>query len=72
LERHPDQVNWYGLSRNPAAVHILERNLDKVNWGCCFLLNPAAVLERHLNQVNWEWLSGIRRPSLSWNATWTR
>jgi hypothetical protein len=25
-------VNWEYLSRNPNAIPILEKNLDKVNW----------------------------------------
>jgi hypothetical protein len=25
-------VNWHKLSENPNAIHLLEKNLDKVNW----------------------------------------
>ena len=26
------QINYLSLSRNPNAIHILEKNLDKVDW----------------------------------------
>jgi hypothetical protein len=30
-------VFWNSLSQNPNAIHILEQNMDKVDWGylCC-------------------------------------
>jgi hypothetical protein len=35
-------VDWIGLSCNPKAIPILERNLDKVDWH--FLsMNPNAI-----------------------------
>ena len=27
-----NNVCWYGLSNNPNAIHMLEKNLDKVSW----------------------------------------
>jgi hypothetical protein len=27
-----DKVNWYCLSKNFNAIHIVEQNLDKVGW----------------------------------------
>jgi hypothetical protein len=46
------------LSRNPAAVYMLENNLDNVDW---FALsrNPCAVhiLKQNLNKVSWYGLS---------------
>ena len=27
-----DKVNWRYLSYNPNAIHLLEKNLDKVDW----------------------------------------
>jgi hypothetical protein len=27
-----DKLDWSRLSSNPNAIHILENNLDKVNW----------------------------------------
>lgn len=51
-------VDWEWLSANPSAVHILERNLDKVDWK---LLsgNPNAIhlIESNLNKVDWRELS---------------
>jgi hypothetical protein len=39
-KKNPDKIDWYWLSTNTNAVHLLERNLDKINWG--FLLqNPC-------------------------------
>jgi hypothetical protein len=30
LENNLDKIDWNGLSVNPNAIHILEKNLDKV------------------------------------------
>ena len=27
-----DKLDWECLSRNPNAIHLLEKNLDKVDW----------------------------------------
>jgi hypothetical protein len=27
-----EQMNWFSLSANPCAIHLLESNLDKVEW----------------------------------------
>jgi hypothetical protein len=27
-----DKINWYPLSKNPAAIHLLEKNPDKIDW----------------------------------------
>ena len=27
-----DKINWYYLSRNPNAIHLLEQNQDKIVW----------------------------------------
>jgi hypothetical protein len=41
LEYNFDQINWYGLSENPAAIHLIIEELDKrVNWNK-FCLNTA-------------------------------
>ena len=39
---------------NPNAIHILEKNLDKVNWGG-LSTNPNAmhILEKNLDKVYW-------------------
>ena len=51
-------VDWGCLSRNPNAIHLLEKNLDKVNWSM-LSQNPNAIhiLEQHLDKVNWGTLS---------------
>jgi hypothetical protein len=35
-------VVWLSLSSNPNAIHILEKNLDKVSW-MSLSLNPNAI-----------------------------
>ena len=37
---HPEKLDWDLLSQNPAAIHILEQNLDKINYDC-LSANPA-------------------------------
>ena len=27
-----DKINWSWLSLNPAAIHLLEKNIDKISW----------------------------------------
>ena len=46
------------LSMNPNAIHILENNLDKVDWDE-LSINPNAIhiIENNLYKVDWEWLS---------------
>ena len=29
---HLDKIGWKILSSNPAAINILENNLDKIDW----------------------------------------
>ena len=42
------------LSKNPNAVELLERNIDKINW---YNLsdNPNAIhlLERNMDKIDW-------------------
>ena len=26
------KLNWFNLSRNPNAIHLLEQNQDKIDW----------------------------------------
>jgi len=53
-----NKVNWYILSMNPAAIHLLEENLDEISWGS-LSENPAAIhlLEKNLDKVDWWTLS---------------
>jgi hypothetical protein len=59
LEKNPDErVDWFYLSREPYAVPLLEKQLDKLCWaGLCF--NPGAVhiLEANPDKIYWGNLS---------------
>ena len=50
--------DWSLFSSEPKAIHLLEKNLDKVNWEN-LSGNPAAIhiLEQNLDKVDWEMLS---------------
>ena len=43
------------LSGNPKAIHILEQNLDKIDW-LMLSQNPAAIhiLEKNIDKISWE------------------
>ena len=43
---------------NPAAIHLLEANLDKIGW-IGLSMNPAAIhlLEANLDRISWYELS---------------
>ena len=49
-----EKLNLSWLSKNPAAIHILEQNLDKIDWDW-LSLNPAAIhiLEQNPDKINW-------------------
>ena len=43
-------------------IHILEKNLDKVNWD--FLSsneNAISILEKNLDKINWSYISGNKK-----------
>ena len=52
------KLDWEQLSCNPMAIHLLEKNLDKVRWDW-LSGNPNAIpiLEKNLDKINWYWLS---------------
>ena len=53
------------LSSNLNAIHILEKNLDKVNWSnLSFNQNTIHILEKNLDKVNWKILSKIQMRSI--------
>ena len=56
---------WYMLSSNPNAIHLLEQNLDKVDWRT-LPSNPNAIpiLEQHLDKVDWRALSNKKNKHL--------
>jgi len=42
-----------------SAIHLLEKNLDKVDWKYLSLnKNAIYILEKNLDKVDWEMLSG--------------
>jgi hypothetical protein len=53
-----DKVNWYWLSENPSAMHILQANPDQIKWpNLC--RNPAAIdiLQENQDKIDWVYLS---------------
>jgi hypothetical protein len=46
------------LSSNPKAIHLLEQNLDNINWSM-LSNNPNAIplLEKNLDKIDWSRLS---------------
>ena len=53
-----ENLDWNGLSANPAAIHLLEKNQDKINW-ISLSANPAAIhlLEKNPGRIDWAFLS---------------
>ena len=56
-----DEIDWWCLSRNPGAIHLLESvilDMDKINW-YTLSENPGAIhlLERNIDKINWRNLS---------------
>ena len=37
-----NKIDWFWMSNNPNAIHILENNLDKV-WWSSLSINPNAI-----------------------------
>jgi hypothetical protein len=60
----PKKINWawlssnrYWLSMNPAAIPLLEKHPEKIDW-VCLSSNPAAMpLLEHPEKINWAYLS---------------
>ena len=52
-------ISWAILSLNPNAIHLLEKNPDKIDWKW-LSLNPNAIhlLERNPDKIYWQQLSG--------------
>ena len=50
-------LHWW-LSENPNAIHLLERNPDKINWDH-LSANPNAIhlLEQNIDKIEWNHLS---------------
>ena len=49
-----ENLDWNGLSSNPAAIHLLEAHPDKINWNL-LSANPAAIhlLEKNPDRIDW-------------------
>ena len=52
------KINWYLLSKNPNAIHLLELNKEKIDW-YWLSQNPNAIhlLELNKDKINWNGLS---------------
>jgi len=58
----PDKIDWNGLSQNPNAIHLLEKQLeenpDKINWlGLSQNPNAIHILEKNPDKIDWNGLS---------------
>jgi len=55
LRKHPEKINWYYLSKNPAAIDILEANQKYIDW-YHLSSNPGAfnLLEANQDKIHWE------------------
>ena len=53
-----NNTNWEWLSRNPNAISILEKNIDKIDW-YWLSVNPNAIhlLEANMDKIDWYNLS---------------
>ena len=60
-----DKLNWDYLSKNPKALHMLEKHPDKIFW-CWLSQNPNAIplLKTHPDKIDWKYLSS--NPDLSY------
>ena len=54
-----ENLDWMSLSANPNAIHLLEKNPNKINWHN-LSSNPNAIhlLEQNQDKINWQILSG--------------
>ena len=69
LENNQEKINWKYLSGNPNAIHLLEKNLDKINrwwywwswrsWWYWLSKTPYALdlLKKSQYKIDWECLS---------------
>lgn len=63
LEEHPENIDWWYLSGNPLAMHLLEKELqthpEHIHWGQMFH-NPRAIhlAEQYPDRINyWKYVS---------------
>ena len=53
-----DKIYWCELSKNPSAIHLLEKNQNNIDWSW-LSSKPKAIhlLEKNQNKINWNNLS---------------
>ena len=60
---NPELLVHNNLLNNPAAIHIIEKNLDKVDWSFLSSIPDAIhILEKNLDKIDWASLS--QNPSI--------
>ena len=53
-----NNIDWYKLSSNLSAVHILQENEDKINWyNFCYNESIDAIYMIERNKYKIDWLS---------------
>ena len=59
-----NDIDWWNLSQNSAAIRFLEENLDKVYWAS-LSLNPAAIhlLEKYPERILTRYWKSVGRLS---------
>jgi len=43
MEKNPELINWSSIGMNEAAIHIIERHLDKITFWYTLSANPKAI-----------------------------
>ena len=57
-------LNWFYLSLNPYAIHLLEKNVDKIHWDALSANRSPLIMrlfEKNPDKIDWHTLS--RNPS---------
>jgi hypothetical protein len=58
LEKHIDKIDWYRLSSNYNAIHLLRANMSKINWSQLSRnKNARDLLLANPEKINWSELS---------------
>lgn len=57
IDRFSNGEGWIHLSKNYNAVHILEKNIKKVNWSMASSRLPIWFLEKHPKKIRYNWMS---------------
>ncbi len=64
LERNIKKINWYELSKNKAAIHLLEKYPDKIIYSYLLSENPIAfhILQKNQDKIDWSHFSSNTNP----------